>query len=73
MEWVLERIPHRSEDDVLVGMESLAGRAGATPAATDQAHAERVGVLLGKEWSGQKCGRGQHAAGQSRSFEKFPA
>src|ERR1035441_5786817 len=73
LELILERVAYGREDDVLVGGEGLAGGAGATAPATDQADAQSIGVFLGKEWSGQNRRRGQHAADQSRSFEKFPA
>ena len=73
LQLILERVAHRGQDDVLVGIERLAGGAGAAPAATDQADAERVGILLGKELSGQNRRRGQRAADQSRGLEEFPA
>ena len=58
LELVLECIAHRGEDDVLVGVERLAGRAGAAPAAPDQPDAERLGVLRRKELTGQDRRRG---------------
>ena len=56
LELILERVAHRGQDDILVRIEGLAGGAGPASAATDQADAERVGILLGKECPGKIAG-----------------
>ena len=48
LQLVLERVAHRGEDDVRVGIERLAGGAGAAPAAADQPDAEGAGVFPGR-------------------------
>ena len=56
LQLILKRIAHRGQDDILVGIESLAGGAGTAPAATDQADAQGVGVFFGKEFPGKIAG-----------------
>ena len=56
LQLILEGVAHGREDDVLVGLERLAGRAGAAPAAADEADPERVVVLPGKEFPGKMAG-----------------
>src|ERR1035437_2945796 len=45
LELILERVAHGREDDVLVGSEGLAGGAGGTAPATQQARGPRTGVF----------------------------